>query len=81
MIEIFIPVLWVCINAKCQFMQAQTHFIDEERCLQSLDEQKQHLIDLIEQSGVETTIMTEGICAYARIKARVEKQVMENYNE
>jgi len=62
-------------------MQAQTHFIDEERCLQSLDEQKQHLIDLIEQSGVETTIMTEGICAYARIKARVEKQVMENYNE
>lgn len=77
MIEIFIPVLWICINAKCEFMQGEMHFYQEEKCLESLEQQKSHMRDLVRQAGRGKITVMEGICADAKIKARVEKQTSE----
>ena len=74
MIEIFIPVLWICVNAKCEFMQAEVHFYQEEKCVQSLAQQKEHMRNLVRQAGQGRITVLEGICVDARIKARVEKQ-------
>jgi len=78
MIEIFIPVLWICVNAKCEFMQAEGHFLQEEQCLQSLEKQKSHMRELVKQANQGTITVMEGICADAQIKARVEKQTLDN---
>jgi hypothetical protein len=75
MIEIFIPVLWICINAKCEFMQGEVHFMQEKKCLESLEQQKSHMRDLVRQAGRGKITVLEGICADARIKARFEQPV------
>jgi hypothetical protein len=72
--EIFISVLWICVDAKCEFMQSEVHFYQEEKCLQSLEQQKSHMRDLVKQAGRGKITVMEGICADAKIKVRVEKQ-------
>jgi len=74
MIEIFIPVLWICINAHCEFMQSDGfYFTQEIKCTESLDTQKKRMRDLVKQAGQGTITVLEGICADAKIKTRIEK--------
>ena len=76
MIEIFIPVLWICINTKCEFMQSDGfYFTNEEVCLASLDTQKQRMIDLVKRAGQGTITVLEGVCVDAKLKTVDEKQV------
>ena len=76
MIEIFIPVLWICINIKCEFMQSDGfYFTNEEVCLASLDTQKQRMRDLIKLAGQGTITVLEGVCVDAKLKTVNEKQV------
>jgi len=76
MIEIFIPVLWICINTHCEFMQSDGfYFTQEIKCTESLDTQKQRMKDLVAQAGQGTITVLEGICVDAKIKIRVDKQV------
>ena len=81
MIEIFIPIIWICINTKCEFMQAETYFTDEAKCFASLDIHKEHMQNLVKQAGQGTITVMEGTCADAKIKARIEKQTSESKNE
>jgi hypothetical protein len=75
MIEIFIPVLWICINTHCEFMQSDGfYFTQEIKCTESLDIQKQRMRDLLKQAGQGTITVLEGICADAKIKIRIDKQ-------
>ena len=75
MIEIFIPVLWICINTHCEFMQSDGfYFTQEIKCTESLDIQKQRMRDLVKQAGQGTITVLEGICADAKIKTRIDKQ-------
>ena len=75
MIEIFIPVLWICINAHCEFMQSDGfYFTKEEVCMASLEVQKQRMRDLVKQAGQGNITVLEGICADAKIKIRIDKQ-------
>jgi hypothetical protein len=74
MIEIFIPVLWICINTHCEFMQSDGfYFTQESKCTESLDTQKQRMRDLVKQAGQGTITVLEGICADAKIKTGIEK--------
>ena len=76
MIEIFIPVLWICINIKCEFMQSDGfYFTNEEVCLASLDTQKQRMRDLVKLAGQGTITLLEGVCVDAKLKTVNEKQV------
>lgn len=76
MIEIFIPVLWICINARCEFMQSDGfYFTKEEVCMASLEVQKQRMRDLVKQAGQGTITMLEGVCVDVKLKTVDEKQV------
>ena len=69
MIEIFVPVLWICINAKCEFMQADGfYFTQENKCMESLEGQKQRMRDLVKRAGQGTITVLEGTCIDVKIK-------------
>jgi hypothetical protein len=76
MIEIFIPVLWICINAHCEFMQSDGfYFTQETKCMESLDIQKQRMRELVKQAGQGTITVLEGTCVDAKIEIRIERKV------
>ena len=76
MIEIFIPVLWICINAHCEFMQSDGFYFSEEiKCMESLDIQKQRMRELVRQAGQGTITVLEGTCVDAKIEIRIERKV------
>ena len=76
MIEIFIPVLWICINAHCEFMQSDGfYFTQETKCMESLDIQKQRMRELVRQAGQGTITVLEGTCVDAKIEIRIERKV------
>ena len=67
MIEIFIPVLFICMNGNCEFMQAQAVNRSEAQCRASIDLQKKHMIGVAEQSNAGKLTILEGTCINARI--------------
>lgn len=76
MIEIFIPVLWICINTHCEFMQSDGFYFSEEtKCIESLNMQKQRMIELVKQAGQGTITVLEGTCVDAKIQTRIGKQI------
>lgn len=64
---IFIPVLWICLNGHCEFMQQSTHFTDEEVCKEAVRVQKQKMRDMAKESSAEITQL-EGTCIDATVK-------------
>ena len=64
---IFIPVLWICLNGHCEFMQQRTHFVDEDQCKQEVVKQKQKMRDMATEVG-ETITQLEGTCIDATVK-------------
>ena len=73
---IFIPVLVICMNSSCEFMQTKTHYSSDAQCRAILDVQKQHMIDLAEK-GKSKIEYIEGTCIEADIKtgSRTERDV------
>ena len=67
MVEIFIPILVICINGTCEFMQPDTYYTQESQCIDSLDKQKKHMRGLASTGGVTITVL-EGTCATAKVK-------------
>ena len=60
MTTIFIPMLFICINANCEFMQSTGYFQVEQQCMADLDLQKQRMKDLVKQAGQGQIEMLEG---------------------
>jgi hypothetical protein len=67
MMEIFIPVLFICMNGNCDFMQAQTVYRNEAQCRASIDTQKTHMLEVAEQANQGKYTILEGTCINARI--------------
>jgi len=64
MIEIFIPVLIMCMNDNCEFMQSAAYYKNEAQCRQQIDIQKQAMI---RQAPMKIELL-EGTCITARIE-------------
>lgn len=62
---IFIPVLFICMNGHCEFMQAQTWFKTEQQCLTALEAQKENLRKMSIKGGSMVTQL-EGTCITLR---------------
>jgi len=62
---IFIPVLFVCANGQCNFMQGQTYYTRESECRASIEAQKQNLLK-ISSKAVTAITLIEGTCITAR---------------
>lgn len=62
MTTIFIPLLFICINANCEFMQSTGYFMDEKECMEDLDIHKQRMTDLVKQAGQGKITLLESTC-------------------
>jgi hypothetical protein len=62
---IFIPVLFICMNGNCEFMQAQTWFKTEQQCRVVIDAQKEHMQKMALKGGGMIT-QIEGTCITLR---------------
>lgn len=69
MIEIFIPVLWICINANCEFMSPSIHYTSETQCRISLEKQKLHMTKLVKKVGKGEIKQMEGTCVSTEIES------------
>jgi spore cortex formation protein SpoVR/YcgB (stage V sporulation) len=67
--SIFIPVLWICINAHCEFMQQNAYFRDETECKSAVDNQKTKIRKMA--AGRKGSVkQLEGTCVEATIDNR-----------
>jgi len=69
MIEIFIPVLFMCLNDNCNFMQSQSVYKSETQCRESIDNQKAHMIEVANQAGQPKMTILEGTCINTKINS------------
>lgn len=64
---IFIPVLWICLNTHCEFMQQSQYLINENECKEQVIKQKEKLRQMAKETSEEITVL-EGTCIDATIK-------------
>lgn len=62
---IFIPILYVCMNNTCEFMQAQIWYKSEQQCRSAVDAQKDNLRKMAAK-GDATITLIEGTCITLR---------------
>ena len=62
---IFIPVLFVCMNGNCEFMQSMKYFTRESECRVAVDAQKDNLRKMAAK-GDATITLIEGTCITLR---------------
>ena len=58
---IYIPILFVCMNNHCEFMQSMKYFTREAECRTSVDEQKENLRKMALKGNSMITLL-EGTC-------------------
>jgi hypothetical protein len=68
MIDIFIPVIWICINANCEFMAPHVHYTSKVKCMQSIDEQKKYMQNMVTKAGQGKINIFEGTCVSTSIE-------------
>jgi len=71
---IFIPVLVICLNGTCEFMQTKNYYSSDAQCRAVLDVQKQHMIDLAEK-GKSKIEYIEGTCIDADVKTKSRTEI------
>ena len=58
---LYIPVLFVCMNSNCEFMQGVTWYKSEQQCRVAVDAQKENLQKMSLKGGQMITLI-EGTC-------------------
>jgi hypothetical protein len=58
---IYIPILFVCMNNHCEFMQSMKYFTRESECRSSVEEQKENLRKMSLRGNAMITQL-EGTC-------------------
>ena len=62
---IFIPVVFMCVEEICNFMQSQIIYKTEASCKVAIDVQKMHLANMAKDTGKQTIL--EGTCVSVEI--------------
>jgi hypothetical protein len=70
---IFIPVLVICMNGACEFMQTKTYYQTQSQCRDQIDAQKQHMRNIAEK-GKGKIEYIEGTCIDADVKTRTRTE-------
>ena len=58
---IYIPVLFICMNGNCEFMQSQTWYKTDQQCRSAVDAQKENLQKMALKGNSMITLL-EGTC-------------------
>ena len=61
MIDLFVPILWVCINGNCEFMQSEQHYTRESECKRQVDIQKTKIRKMAKEAKSQVEVL-EGTC-------------------
>jgi len=64
-LAIFIPVLFVCMNDRCQFMQSAAYYTREAECNVVVEVQKDNIRKMALKGGAMVTQL-EGTCIVAK---------------
>ena len=72
MIEIFIPILFICLNDNCNFMQSNKVFKSVIQCEISIDIQKKYMLEIASQAGQPKITMLEGTCINAKVNTGIQ---------
>jgi len=69
MIELFIPVLFICINDmdNCNFMQGQNSYKSEALCRISIETQKKYMKEIANEADRQKITIIEGTCINIKI--------------
>ena len=65
---IFIPVLLICFNGSCEFMQAHAYYRTIEQCTVIVEAQKQHMREVAKQADQGKIDVLEGTCVEANVQ-------------
>ena len=69
MIEIFIPVLFICMNQHCAFLQAKTSYLTETKCWDSINAKMVRMLEMVEKVEEGKISTLEGSCISAWTEA------------
>ena len=67
MIDLFVPILWVCINGNCEFMKTEQHYTRESECRQMVENQKAKIKKLARSAKSQVEVL-EGTCVSVSIQ-------------
>jgi hypothetical protein len=67
--NIFIPVLFICANAVCEFQQATSYFYRAEECVIAVETQRNFIINTGRAVGLD--IEVQATCVTAHIKPTI----------
>ena len=62
--NIFIPVLYICMNGQCEFFQQQAHYTNRQQCLAVVTEKREEYIRMgavVEATCIEAMIQKRGL--------------------
>ena len=62
---IFIPVLFMCANNTCEFVQSNAYFTRESECRANVEAHKENLRKIAAKVNTTTTLI-EGTCIVAK---------------
>ena len=65
MIKIFIPVLFICMNQHCEFLQAKRSYLTESKCWESINTKKVRMLEMVEKVEEGKISTLEGSCISA----------------
>ena len=62
--SIFIPVLYICMNGHCEFLQQLTHYTDRAQCMAAVMEKKQEYVRMgakVDATCVDLIVQKRGL--------------------
>jgi hypothetical protein len=62
--SIFIPVLYICMNAHCEFLQQLAHYTDRQKCMAAVQEKKQEFINMgatVDATCIDLIVQKRGL--------------------
>jgi hypothetical protein len=63
--NIFIPVLFICANSTCDFLQVPTHFYSAEECVLAVETQRALIVNTARVRGLD--VLVQATCVTARV--------------
>ena len=62
--NIFIPVLYICINGHCEFFQQQGHYTNSQQCMAVVAEKKEEYVKMgavVEATCIQAMVQKRGL--------------------
>ena len=62
--SIFIPVLYICMNGHCEFLQQLSHYTDRQQCMAAVQVKKQEFVKMgatVDATCIDLIVQKRGL--------------------